>query len=102
MILTTTNTVEDYKIIDYKGIVFGTAVNAPKMEFSFSMNMQKHYSAFADGVSEVKAAALKDLLINAEKINANAVVGIKVDLQLSESSYVVVSISGTAVSVVKK
>lgn len=102
MILTTTNTIEDFKIIDYKGIVSGIAVNAPKMEFSFSMNMKKHYSAFADGVYEVKEAALKELQINAEKLNANAVVGIKVDMEFSTSSYVVVSISGTAVSVVKK
>ncbi len=30
MLLTTTNSVEDYKIIDYKGTVSGTAVNEKK------------------------------------------------------------------------
>lgn len=102
MILTTTNTIEDFKIIDYKGIVSGIAVDAQKIEFSFSMNMQKHYIAFAEGVSEVKEAALKELQMNAEKLNANAVVGIKVDMEFSTSSYVVVSVSGTAVNVVKR
>lgn len=30
MLLTTTNSVEDYKIMEYKGIVSGTAVNEKK------------------------------------------------------------------------
>lgn len=100
MILTTTNTIEDFKIIDYKGIVSGIAVGGQAMEFTF--NMQKQYSAFAEGISEVKEAALKELQLNAEKLNANAVVGIKVDMEFSASAYVIVSISGSAVSVVKR
>lgn len=100
MILTTTNTIDDFKIIDYKGIVSGIAVGGQIMEFTF--NMQKQYSAFAEGVSEVKEAAFKELKMNAEKLNANAVLGIKVDIELSASTYVIVSITGTAVSIVKR
>ena len=37
MILTTTNTIEGFKIAEYKGIVSGTAVNIQKMEWTISM-----------------------------------------------------------------
>jgi uncharacterized protein YbjQ (UPF0145 family) len=32
MILTTTNSIEDYKILEYNGIVSGTAVNMQKWD----------------------------------------------------------------------
>ena len=35
MILTTTNSVEDYKILEYRGIVSGIAVNSAKNENDF-------------------------------------------------------------------
>jgi uncharacterized protein YbjQ (UPF0145 family) len=100
MILTTTNTVEDFKIIEYKGIVSGTAVNLQKMKMTF--NMQKYYAGVSESISEVKEQALKQLQENAEKMNANAVVGIKVDIELTTSNYVAVAVTGTAVNIVKK
>ena len=100
MILTTTNTVEDFKIIEYKGIVSGTAVNLQKMKMTF--NMQKYYAGVSESISEVKAQALKQLQENAKKMNANAVVGIKVDIELTTTNYVAVSVTGTAVNIVKK
>lgn len=100
MILTTTNTVEDFKIIEYRGIVSGTAVNLQKMKMTF--NMQKYYAGVSESISEVKAQALKQLQENAEKMNANAVVGIKVDIELTTTNYVAVSVTGTAVNIVKK
>uniref|UniRef100_UPI0040490853 YbjQ family protein n=1 Tax=Flavobacterium sp. TaxID=239 RepID=UPI0040490853 len=100
MILTTTNSVEDYKILEYRGIVSGTAVNMQKMKMTF--NMQKYYAGISESVSEVKAQAFEQLKENAEKLNANAVVGITVDVELTTSNYVTVSITGTAVSIVKR
>ncbi len=100
MILTTTNSVEDFRIIEYKGIVSGHSVNAQKMKMTF--NMQKYYAAISESISEVKEQALQQLTANAENMNANAVVGIKVDIELTTSNYVTVSVTGTAVNVVKK
>lgn len=100
MILTTTNSVEDYKILEYRGIVSGTALNMPKMKMTF--NMQKYYAGISESISEVKAQAFEQLKENAEKLNANAVVGITVDIELTASNYVTVSVTGTAVSIVKK
>ena len=100
MILTTTNSVEDFKIIEYKGIVTGTAVNMQKMKMTF--NLQKYYAGISESVTEVKDQAFEQLKSNAEKLNANAVVGINVDIELTTSNYVVVTVTGTAVSIIKK
>lgn len=99
MILTTTNSVEDYKIITYKGIVSGSSVNMPKMTLTFSMD--KYYSDFNETVSKVKDDAFLVLKENAENLNANAVVGIKVDVELTTSNYILVTVTGTAVNISK-
>lgn len=100
MIVTTTNSIEDYKIAEYRGIVTGTAVNVQKMKMTF--NFQKYYAAISESVTEVKEQAFEQLKTNAEKLNANAVVGVTVDIELTTSNYVVVSITGTAVSIIKR
>ncbi len=100
MILTTTNSIEDYKIAEYRGIVTGTAVNVQKMKMTF--NLQKYYAAISESVTEVKEQAFEQLKANAEKLNANAVVSITVDIELTTSNYVVVTVTGTAVSVIKR
>ena len=101
MILTTTNSVEDYKIMEYKGIVSGTAVNVQKMTMTF--NMQKYYDGVSQSIADVKEQAFEQLRQNAEKINANAVVGILVDIEVKSSEYLIVAtVTGTAVSIIKR
>lgn len=100
MILTTTNTIDGFTIAEYKGIVSGTAVNVQKMKITF--NMEKYYAGIGESISEVREKALQELKENAEKLNAHAVVGIKVDIELTTSNYVAVAVTGTAVSIIKK
>jgi uncharacterized protein YbjQ (UPF0145 family) len=101
MILTTTNTIEDYKIIEYKGIVSGVAVNIETMKLTF--NMQKYYAGVSDSIVKIKEQALEQLRTNAEKLNANAVIGITIDLEVKSNDHtIVVSTNGTAVNIVKK
>ena len=97
MILTTTNSIEGFKIIEYKGIVSGVGVNVQKMKMTF--NIEKYYKAIGDSVSEVKEQAFQQLRDNAKLLNANEVVGINVDIELTASNYVAVSVTGTAVVV---
>ena len=97
MILTTTNSIEGFKIIEYKGIVSGVSVNIQKMKMTF--NMEKYYLAVAESVSQVKEQAFQQLQDNAKKLNANAVVGINVDIELTTSNTVTVAVTGTAVTV---
>ncbi|MFV8353033.1 YbjQ family protein [Flavobacterium sp. XS2P14] len=101
MILTTTNSVEDYKILEYNGIVSGTAVNMQKTGLTF--NMQKYYAGISESILEIKEQAFTNLKENATKLNANAVVGIQVDVELKSSEgLIAVMITGTAVSIVKR
>ncbi|WP_445715055.1 YbjQ family protein [Flavobacterium sp.] len=100
MILTTTNSVEGFTILEYRGIVSGTAVNVQKMKLTF--NMQKYYAGISESVADVKEQAFEQLRANAEKLNANAVVGIQVDIELTAANYVAISVTGTAVSIIKK
>jgi uncharacterized protein YbjQ (UPF0145 family) len=64
--------------------------------------MQKYYAGISESVSEIKDQAFEQLKSNAEKLNANAVVGINVDIELTTSNYVIVTITGTAVSIIKR
>ena len=100
MILTTTNSIEGYSIAEYLGIVSGTSVNMQKMKMTF--NMQKYYAGISESITEVKEQAFTQLKENAEKLNANAIVGISVDIELTTTNYVTVAITGTAVSIIKK
>ncbi|CAM4146097.1 heavy metal-binding domain-containing protein [Flavobacterium antarcticum] len=100
MILTTTNSVEDYKILAYRGIVSGTSIDMQKMTLTF--NMTKYYEGLTQSVNEVKAKAFEELKADAEKLNANAVIGISIDIELTTSNCIMVSVSGTAVSIVKR
>ena len=100
MISTPTNSIDGFSIAEYRGIVAGTAVNMQKMKMTF--NMQKYYAGISESVSEIKDQAFEQLKSNAEKLNANAVVGINVDIELTTSNYVIVTITGTAVSIIKR
>ncbi|WP_299393745.1 heavy metal-binding domain-containing protein [uncultured Gelidibacter sp.] len=97
MILTTTNSIEGFKILEYKGIVSGIAVNMQKMSISF--NMEKYYAGISESMSQVKEQAFQELQNHARKLNANAVVGIKVDMEVTVNNCITVSVTGTAVSV---
>ncbi len=97
MILTTTDSIEGFKIFEYKGIVSGISVNVQSMTMTF--NTEKYYKAIRDSIAVVKEQAFQQLQDQAKKLNANAVVGIKVDIELTSSNYVAVSVTGTAVSV---
>lgn len=97
MILTTTNSIEGFKIIEYKGIVSGVSVNIQKMKVTF--NMEKYYKSIGDSIEVVKEQAFQQLKNNAKLLNANAIVGIHIDIELTASNYVTVSVTGTAVNV---
>lgn len=96
MLLTTTNSIEGFKIIDYKGLVSGVAASNKKTSFTF--NMEKYFDSLEVNIEEVKEEAFQKLTENAKKLNA--VVGIKVDVETSStSSFIMVSVIGTAVEV---
>ena len=94
MILTTTNTIEGFKIIEYKGIVTGTSF---EMKTKFSFKVEKSKDITKAVINEAKEHAFQELQDNAK--NANAVVGISFDIETVNGSYFFVSVVGTAVNV---
>lgn len=106
MILTTTNNIENFKIVDYLGIVTGTAYDSSysskgkKMSFKDMFSMSKYYDSYAAGLEMIKEKAFQNLKENAKKLDANAVLGIQLDIEpVANSTTLLVSITGTAVKV---
>ncbi|WP_248724561.1 heavy metal-binding domain-containing protein [Seonamhaeicola sp. ML3] len=96
MILTTTHSIEGHKIEDYLGIVTGVSTNLKK---KYSLKTTKNLDIITDLINEAKEEAFQDLKTNALKLQANAVVGINIDIETSSAMYFFVSITGTAVKV---
>lgn len=106
MVLTTTNSIEGFRILEYKGIVTGISYgssfnhNGKKISFKDMFSMKKYYEAYSLGLASLKEEAFQRLKDNAKALNANAIVGIKIDIEtVSSSTVLVVSVTGTAVYV---
>lgn len=106
MVLTTTNSIEGFKIVNYLGIVTGTAYDSTfsykgnKMSFKDMFSTSKYYEAYSLSLENIKEKAFQNLKDNAKKLGANAVVGIQLDVEpLANSASLFVSITGTAVKV---
>lgn len=97
MILTTTNSIEGHTIEDYLGIVTGVAINEETIAMGFSVS--KYYKRIQESIDHVKETAFQRLQTNASKLNANAVVGIKVEIEFTSTNFAMVSVTGTAVKV---
>ncbi|MBC3845775.1 heavy metal-binding domain-containing protein [Winogradskyella echinorum] len=98
MILTTTNTIEHHKIMDYCGIV--TGVSMKMRDISAFAGKEKHSQQMEDALNDLKEEAFKKLQSHAKALGANAVVGIHIDFEpVGTGYYFGVSVTGTAVKV---
>ncbi len=96
MILTTTHSIEGYKIQDYLGIVTGLSMSYKKGKLTFNMN--KYYNALETQVEQLKEEAFQKLRNNATLLKANAVVGISTDVEIDGTTGgISISVVGTAV-----
>jgi uncharacterized protein YbjQ (UPF0145 family) len=93
MILTTTDSIQGFKIADYLGIVNGVVLDYSKP----AMTSAKIKKNFLDTLNNAKEDAFQQLRDNGKALGANAIVGITVDIETSAS--VIVSVTGTAVKV---
>ena len=103
MITTTTNQIEGKKITHYYGVVTGEAIigaNLFKDIFASITDLVGGRSGSYERVlREAKDNAMAELIENAHRLGANAVVGIDLDYETigQSSSMLMVSASGTAV-----
>jgi uncharacterized protein YbjQ (UPF0145 family) len=103
MILTTTNTIETHQIKEYLGIVTGETIigaNIFKDFFAGIRDIVGGRSASYEGVlREAKDTAIKEMQEQAQRLGANAVIGIDLDYETvgANGGMLMVTASGTAV-----
>lgn len=103
MLLTTTPTVEGRTIQQYFGIVSGETIIGANIVKDFLASIHDivggRSSSYEEVLREAKDAALREMAENAERMGANAVVGIDLDYETvgGNGSMLMVTCSGTAV-----
>ena len=105
MILTTTPTIEGKEIKSYHGIVIGEAIMGANIFKDLFASMRDivggRSGSYEDELTKARQIAFRELEQEALGMGANAVVGIDLDYEVlgDKNSMLMVSISGTAVTV---
>lgn len=103
MILTTTASIEGKRIRDYRGIVTGETIVGANIFRDLFASVRDIVGGRAAGYEKAlrgaRDGAFADLQTAADKVGANAVVGIDIDYEVigKGGSMLMVSVSGTAV-----
>ena len=105
MLVITTSSIEGKKITKYIGIVNGEAIigaNAVKDFFAGVRDVVGgRAGAYEQSLREAKSIALSEMMDQAQRLGANAIIGVDLDYQAigSNGSMIMVSANGTAVVV---
>ncbi len=104
MICSTTPTLENGIITEYKGIVTGEVVSGVNFVKDFGASIRNIVGGRSSGYEEelirAREDALAEMQARASKIGANAVVGVDIDYEvLGQGNMLMVSATGTAVVV---
>jgi len=103
MIVTTTNSIEGYRITDYRGIVVGEAITGANVVRDIFAGITDiiggRSGAYESKLQDARDTALLELQQKAERAGVNAVVGVDLDYEVVGQSMLMVSASGTAVVV---
>lgn len=105
MLITTTPSIEGKKVIDYKGIVFGEVISGVDFIKDFAAGLTNFFGgrsgSYEGELIEAREEAINEMARRAERLGANAVIGVDVDYEVlgSGSNMLMVTASGTAVVV---
>jgi uncharacterized protein YbjQ (UPF0145 family) len=101
MIVTTTNSIDGHKIVEYRGIVVGEAIMGANIVRDIFANVTDivggRSGAYETKLQEGRDTALRELEQRALAAGGNAVVGVDLDYEVVGQSMLMVSASGTAV-----
>lgn len=103
MILSTTPTIEGHPIREYKGVVTGETIIGANIVRDFFAGIRDvvggRSASYEEVLREAKETSMRELMERAQRLGANAVVGIDLDYETigSNSSMLMVTASGTAV-----
>ena len=105
MLITTTSTLQDRRIVDYKGVVAGEAIlgaNIFKDLFAGIRDIVGGRSAaYEEELKKAKTMAMEEMMQQARDAGANAVIGVDLDYETvgQGGSMLMVAVAGTAVVV---
>ena len=103
MLVTTTPTIEGQTITQYLGIVCGEAIlgaNIVRDLFASITDIVGGRSgAYEQELGKARKIALEEAMAEAQKLGGNAVVGVDIDYEVIRQGMLMVSVSGTAVTV---
>lgn len=104
MIISTT-ALEEKKILEYKGIVFGEVVAGVNMFKDIAAGFRNVFGgrsqSYEGELMQAREEALKEMQERAQAMGANAVIGVKMDYETlgTDGGMLMVTCSGTAVVV---
>ncbi len=102
MLISTTSSLEGETIKEYRGIVFGEVVNGVNYMRDFSASIANivggRSTEYEDELMDTRAEAITEMIQRAQKVGANAIIGVKIDYEPLNGMLMVIA-SGTAVVV---
>ena len=108
MIVTTTPSVEGYRITGYYGIVFGEVITGINFLRDFGAGIRNIVGGRSEGYEQellqTRNEALQELEQRAASMGAHAVVGVDIDYEVlgADNGMLMVTASGTAVQLARK
>ncbi|GGE59999.1 heavy metal-binding domain-containing protein [Priestia taiwanensis] len=103
MIMTTTATLQGKEITEYCGIITGEAIMGANIVRDIFASVRDvvggRSGAYEEKLKEAREIAFAEMQAEANKLGANAIVGIDVDYEVVRDGMLMVAVSGTAVKV---
>jgi len=101
--LSTTPTLEGRPVLDYIGIVTGEAIMGANIVRDFLATITDvvggRSGAYENKLKDARDIAIGEMVDQARRMGANAIVGIDIDYEVVREGMLMVAVSGTAVRV---
>jgi uncharacterized protein YbjQ (UPF0145 family) len=105
MLVTTTNTVEGHRILEYKGLVAGEAILGANLFRDLFASIRDivggRAGSYEKVLNDARQTAVAEMTDKAAALGANAVIGVDIDYETvgSNGSMLMVTAAGTAVRI---
>lgn len=101
MIITTTSTIEGYPVKQYLGVATGEVIMGANVVRDFLASITDivggRSGAYESKLQEARDAAMTEMQQKAQRIGANAIIGVDIDYEVIREGMLMVAVSGTAV-----
>ena len=105
MLVTTINTVEGYRILEYKGLVAGEAILGANLFRDLFASIRDivggRSGSYEKVLNDARQTAVAEMTDKAARLGANAVIGVDIDYETvgTNGSMLMVTAAGTAVRI---